>query len=45
MAAGTYYIAGYMYDGGNTFTFSHLTQAITITAAPDQPDSRRRPLH
>ena len=36
MPAGTYYIGGYMYDGGNTFTFSHLTQAITITAAPAQ---------
>ena len=36
MPPGTYYIAGYMYDGGKTFTFSHLTQAITITAAPPQ---------
>ena len=32
MAPGTYYLAGYMWDGGNTFTMSHLTQAITITA-------------
>ena len=24
MAPGTYYIAGYMYDGAKTFTFSHL---------------------
>jgi hypothetical protein len=29
---GTYYIGGYMWDGGNTFTFSHLTTAITITS-------------
>ena len=35
VAAGTYYLAGYMYGGG-TFTFSHLTQAITITAAAPQ---------
>ena len=33
VAAGTYYIAGYMYDNAGTFTFSHLTQAITITPA------------
>ncbi len=30
---GTYYMAGYLWDGNNTFTFSHLTQSITITAA------------
>ena len=36
MAPGTYYLAGYMYDGKGTFTFSHLTQAITITAASSQ---------
>ena len=33
MAAGTYYLGGYMYDGGKTFTTSYLSQAITITAA------------
>ena len=32
VAAGTYYLAGYMYDG--SFTLSHLTQSITIQAAP-----------
>ena len=32
VAPGTYYLAGYLYDGVKTFTFSHLTQAITITA-------------
>ena len=38
VAPGTYYLAGYMYDGKGTFTTSHLTQAITITdpAAPPQ---------
>ncbi len=36
VAPGTYYLAGYMYDGKGTFTFSHLTQAITITAASSQ---------
>ncbi len=30
VAPGTYYIAGYMYDGAGTFTTSHLTQVITI---------------
>ncbi len=30
---GTYYLAGYMFDGGNTFTTSHLNQAITIQGA------------
>ena len=39
VAAGTYYIAGYLWDGGSTFTFSHLTQAIHITA----PRSRLSP--
>ncbi len=33
---GTYYVAGYLWNGGNTFTTSHLTQAITITAAAAQ---------
>ena len=33
VATGTYYLAGYMYDGGSTFTMSHLNQAITIGAA------------
>ena len=28
VAAGTYYVAGYMYDG--TYTLSHLTESITI---------------
>ncbi len=32
VAAGTYYIAGYLYDG-NQWYASHLTTAITITAA------------
>ena len=36
VAPGTYYLAGYMYDGAKTFTISHLTQAITITARPSQ---------
>jgi cyclophilin family peptidyl-prolyl cis-trans isomerase len=36
VAPGTYYLAGYMYDGGATFTTSHLAQSITITAAPVQ---------
>ena len=36
VAAGTYYLAGYMYDGSKTFTFSHLTQAITITGTAAQ---------
>ena len=36
VAPGTYYIAGYMYDGGKTFTFSHLKQAIAVTAAAPQ---------
>ena len=36
VAPGTYYLGGYMYDGSKTFTFSHLTQAITITAPPPQ---------
>ena len=35
-APGTYYIAGYLWNGNGTFTTSHLTQAITITAAPAQ---------
>ena len=35
IAPGTYYIGGYMYGGGK-FTFSHLTQAIQITADPPQ---------
>ena len=30
---GTYYVAGYLWNGASTFTFSHLTQSITITAA------------
>jgi hypothetical protein len=30
---GTYYVAGYLWNGGNTFTLSHLTTSITITAA------------
>ncbi len=30
VAPGTYYIAGYLYDGIRTFTTSHLTQVITI---------------
>ena len=28
--AGTYYLAGYMYDWAGTFTYSHLTQSIQI---------------
>jgi hypothetical protein len=31
VAAGTYYIGGYLWDGHGTFTTSHLTQAITLT--------------
>ena len=31
--AGTYYIAGYMYDFAGTFTFSHLTDSIAVVAA------------
>ncbi len=43
VAPGTYYLAGYMYDGKGTFTTSHLTQAITITDPADSaPDLRRR---
>ena len=38
VAAGTYYLAGYMYGGG-TFTFSHLTQAITIQQSGPQPQA------
>jgi cyclophilin family peptidyl-prolyl cis-trans isomerase len=33
MKPGTYYIAGYIWSNGKP-TFSHLTQAITIVAAP-----------
>ncbi len=33
LSADTYYVAGYMWDGGTTFTLSHLTSPITITAA------------
>ncbi len=45
VAPGTYYVAGYLWDGGNTFTLSHLVQAITIVAAPSptfalSPDRR-----
>ena len=42
---GTYYVAGYMYDFAGTFTFSHLTDSIAITAAgsplrlADHPDT------
>ena len=36
VAPGTYFIAGYMWDGHNSFTFSHLSQTITITPAPPQ---------
>jgi hypothetical protein len=32
VAPGTYYLAGYLWDGHNTFTMSHLTQAITISS-------------
>ena len=32
IAAGTYYLAGYLYDGGKAY-FSHLGSAIGITAA------------
>ena len=39
MTPGTYYIAGYMYDGKGTFTTSHLTQTITITAAAGRSQS------
>ena len=35
VAPGTYYVAGYLWNGANTFTLSHLTQAITITAPLD----------
>jgi hypothetical protein len=31
IAPGTYYLAGYLYDGGKAY-FSHLATAITITA-------------
>ena len=34
IAAGTYYLAGYLYDAGQAY-FSHLASAITITAAAD----------
>ena len=34
MAAGTYYLAGYLWDG-KAATYSHLKQAITITAPPE----------
>ena len=40
---GTYYLAGYLWDGGSTFTFSHLSQAITIGAAAYAGDSAGRP--
>ena len=36
MAPGTYYLAGYLDDGGKPF-FSHLTSAITIAAATVAP--------
>ena len=36
MAPGKYYLAGYLWNGASAFTMSHLTQAITITAAPAQ---------
>ena len=34
MPAGTYYLAGYMWDGHNTFRLSHATQAITLVGVP-----------
>ena len=37
VSAGTYYVAGYMYDYAGTFTYSHLNQAIQIQG--DQPQS------
>ena len=42
MQPGTYYIAGYLWDGGSTFTFSHLTASINVAAAltlaaPEEP--------
>ena len=43
VAPGTYYVAGYMFDGGKIFTFSHLTQSITITAAGRRRPSSSRP--
>ncbi len=33
VASGTYYISGYMWDKGATFTKSHLTTSITIPGA------------
>jgi nuclear transport factor 2 (NTF2) superfamily protein len=37
VAPGTYYIAGYMYDGNGRATVSHLTQAITLAAGTPPP--------
>ena len=36
VSAGTYYVAGYMYDYAGTFTYSHLTQAIQIQQSQQQ---------
>ncbi len=46
---GTYYIAGYMFDGNKTFTMSHLGLAINITSPSKATQTtsaaaRRRPL-
>ena len=30
LAPGTYYVAGYMWDGGNVFNFSHMLTPITV---------------
>jgi hypothetical protein len=32
MAPGTYYLAGYLWNGDNTFTISHLSKPITVVA-------------
>ncbi len=34
---GTYYVAGYMWDGGTTFTLSHLSAPITISGTWTPP--------
>ena len=40
VAPGTYYLAGYMYDGHGTFTMSHLTQAITLTGLSNSSSTK-----
>ena len=42
VAAGTYYVAGYLWNGAGIFTFSHLTQAISIAVPSTLTASRKQ---